>query len=232
MAPPSDTRSQGANGVWRNPDVPLVVLDLASVETYLLVQPLGWLARQSEGTLWCPLASEPAPLDLELDAARRCAERARLPLNWPQRHPAPVPRAMRVAMLASQRGRAASFMFQMSRLAFGSALDVDRITGSVEWENVDPDRREQYLVAVEDEMGLDPDEAMIAAEAGSSCDRELQAIAAELRRIGITTAPALRWDGQIHLGAAAITAVLPQSESTQPGLGLSEAATESYIRPT
>ena len=50
--------------------MPLVVLDLASVETYLLVQPLGWLARQSEGTLWCPLASEPAPLDLELDAAR------------------------------------------------------------------------------------------------------------------------------------------------------------------
>jgi 2-hydroxychromene-2-carboxylate isomerase len=215
-----------------DPAVPLVVLDLASVETYLLVQPLGWLARQSEGALWCPLASAPAPLDLDTDAAGRCAQRARLPLNLPERHPAPVPRAMRVAMLASQRGRAASFMFRMSRLAFGSALDVDQITGSVEWENVDPDHPEQYLVAVEDEMDLDPDEAMIAAEAGSSCDRELQAIAAELQRIGITSAPALRWDRDIHLGATAITRVLPQSESIQPTLGLSEAATESYICPT
>jgi 2-hydroxychromene-2-carboxylate isomerase len=212
--------------------VPLVILDLASVETYLLVQPLSWLARQSEGTLWCPLASAPAPLDLERDAARSCAERARLPLNWPQRHPAPVPKAMRLAMLASRQGRAASFMFQMTRLAFGSALDVDQITGSVEWENVDPDHPEQYLLAIDAGMGLDPDEAVLAAEAGSSCDRELQAIAAELRRIGITSAPALRWDGQTHLGAAAITCVLPQSESTQPDLGLSEAATESYIRPT
>ena len=53
-----------------DPDVPLFVIDLASVETYLLVRRLSYLASERDGAIWCPLLSRPAALDLDIDAAR------------------------------------------------------------------------------------------------------------------------------------------------------------------
>src|ERR1035441_2364159 len=44
-----DGRSRLAKPVWSDPDVPLVVIDLASVETYLLVRSLSGLAVVVDG---------------------------------------------------------------------------------------------------------------------------------------------------------------------------------------
>src|SRR5664279_3869612 len=81
-----------------DPDVPLVAMDLASVESYLLVRGLSYLAVEQDGALWCPLLSRPAALDLDTDAARLHADRLQLPFVRPERHPAPVPTAMRIAV--------------------------------------------------------------------------------------------------------------------------------------
>lgn len=189
----------------RDPRVPLVVLDLRSVETYLLAQPLTWLAVERDGAIWCPLASEPAPLDLDRETARCLAERLRLPLAWPERHPAPVPKAMRVAALACARGSGATFMFGMSRLAFAGAADLE-----------DP---EQYLLGIQ-ETNLTEHETALAAQDKTEWDVELRSLAVQLRELGIARAPALRWHGRLYVGTHAITPVLAQSSSSQPPFDL------------
>jgi 2-hydroxychromene-2-carboxylate isomerase len=188
-------------GAWGDRGVPLVVLDLASVETYLLVQPLACLAFEQEGAVWCPLSSAPAPLDRDRQAAQARADRLGLELAWPQRHPHAVLRAMRVAALACARGRGADFMLGMSRLLWGSGRSLE-----------DPGGYE--LVA--GELGIEPREASAAAQEGSAFDLELQAIAGNLGRLGITTAPALRWQGEVYMGSQAVAPVLSQSQSSQP----------------
>lgn len=200
MASSVNSRSRLA-AEWDDPSVPLVVLDLASVETYFLVQPLACLAFEQEGAVWCPLISDPAPLDRDELGARARAERLELELQWPERHPEPVPRAMRVAALACDHGRGADFMLGMSRLAWGAGRDLD-----------DPGEYE-FLAA---EYGLDTREASTAADEGSAWDRRLHDVAGRLARLGITAAPALRWQGQIYSGNEAIAPLLPQPQSTQP----------------
>lgn len=181
--------------------MPLVVLDLASVETYLLVQPLACLAFEQEGAVWCPLSSAPAPLDRDRQAAQGYADRLGLALAWPQRHPEAAPRAMRVAALVCARGRGADFMLGMSRLAWGSGRSLE-----------DPEEYE-FMAG---ELGIQAREASAAAAEGSAWDLELQRVASALERIGITTAPALRWQGKIYVGSQAVAPVLAQSQSSQP----------------
>jgi 2-hydroxychromene-2-carboxylate isomerase len=201
--------SRNDTGALGDPDVPLVVLDLASVETYLLAQPLSWLASQAAGAVWCPLISAPAALDEDRDEARRCAERVRLALSWRERHPAPVPRTMRFAALACSRGKAASFFFGASGMAFGSGIDL---------EQIEPGRS----FAAELRRGLDVSaaETRAAREGGSEWDVALGRIARELAGVGISSAPALRWRREIYLGAQEIDSVLAEGESLQPRLGL------------
>jgi 2-hydroxychromene-2-carboxylate isomerase len=189
-----------------DPQVPLVVLDLCSVETYLLVQPLTWLASEQDGAIWCPLASPPAPMDLDREAAGHAAERLQLPIAWPARHPEPVPRAMRLAALACEHEAGALCVFGMSRLAFGGGVDLEE--------------PEQHLLAAE-EAGVRAQEATLAAQDGAGWDAKLQALAQELRGLGIPAAPALRWEGQLYLGTRAIAPVLSRAPSTQPRLELS-----------
>src|ERR1700730_1532720 len=186
VAPRKPKRSQFADvGALRDAQVPLVVLDLASVETYLLCQPLTglareltWTAQRPGGAIWCPMASAPAPLDLDRELAERVARRIELSLAWPERHPAPVPRAMRVAALACGRGVGAAVIYRLSRLAFGGGGDLD-----------DP---AEYLLALT-EAGLTAREAMLAAKEGSVWEAELRSLARELAELGISAAPALRW---------------------------------------
>src|ERR1035437_3316413 len=110
-----------------DPDVPLVAMDLASVDSYLLVRPLSYLAVERDGALWCPLLSKPSSLDLDIEAARIHARRLRLPFVRPERHPAPVPRAMRIAALAAARSRGAIFTVRATRLAWSTGADLDRL---------------------------------------------------------------------------------------------------------
>ena len=59
---------------------------------------------------------------------REAEERAaalRLPLVWPERFPAAVPAAMRVASYAIECGRGAAFVLAATRLAFCGGFDLD-----------------------------------------------------------------------------------------------------------
>jgi 2-hydroxychromene-2-carboxylate isomerase len=214
---PSVSPHRGASLVDRalsDPDVPLVVMDLASVESYLLVRPLSYLAVERHGALWCPLLSKPASLDLDIEIARIHAHRLRLPFVRPERHPAPVPRAMRIAALAAARSRAAIFTVRATRLAWSTGADLDRLELGAGLEESDgDDDPEGYLRLMAHEIGLDVSDAKLAAREGSEWDLELNAIAVGLARLGIYAAPALRWRGKLYTGLVAISAVVAESES-------------------
>ncbi len=194
-----------------DPDLPLVALDLASVESYLLVRALSYLAVEQDGAVWCPLISEPAALDLDVEAARRHAERSRLPFVRPERHPAPVPRAMRIAALATARRRGAIFSVRATRVAWSTGADLDLLDGSGTFEDPEDDPA-AYLDLIAEEIELDVRDAKLAAREGSEWDVELHALARGLARLGIHAAPALRWRRKLYAGLTAISAVLPESE--------------------
>jgi len=63
------------------------------------------------------------------DAVRAAAEQRaavlRLPLVWPERWPADVAAAMRVAACAQEAGRGAAFVLAATRLAFCGGFDLD-----------------------------------------------------------------------------------------------------------
>lgn len=198
-------------------DTPLVAIDLASVESYLLVRPLSYLAVEQEGALWCPLLSRPASLDLDIDAARIHAHRLRLPFVRPERHPAPVPGAMRIAALAAARSRGAIFTVRATRLAWSTGADLDRLEHGAGLDESEPDDDpEGYLRLMVEEIGVDVRDAKLAAREGSEWDVELHALAGGLARIGIHAAPALRWRGELYTGLTAISAVLAESGGTLP----------------
>src|SRR3954447_22578258 len=63
---------------------------------------------------------DPATDDVTLvrAAAERRAAQLRMPLEWPDRYPVEVPKAMRVAHLAVEQGRGGAFILAAGRLAF------------------------------------------------------------------------------------------------------------------
>jgi hypothetical protein len=196
-----------------DPDVPLVVMDLASVESYLLVRPLSYLAVEQDGAVWCPLTSEPAALDLDVDAARACADHLQIPFVRPATHPASVPRAMRLAALASQRSRGAIWTVRATRLAWATGADLGRLGEDSCPQGKDAeDDLGGYLELMAQEIGLDVSDAKLAAQEGSEWDLELHWIASRLAQLGIHVAPALRWRGKLYTGLVEISAVLAESE--------------------
>ena len=60
-----------------------------------------------------------------MEQAEERAAALRLPLEWPERWPMPVPAAMRVAHYAAQQGRGAAFVLAATRLAFAGGFDLD-----------------------------------------------------------------------------------------------------------
>jgi AcrR family transcriptional regulator/predicted DsbA family dithiol-disulfide isomerase len=212
LTPPAgtDTRPRPAKPAWSSdPDVPLVVIDLASVETYVLVRPLSDLAVEREGAVWCPLISKPAGLDLDVEAARRHVDRLQLPFVRPERHPAPLPRAMRLATFASARACGAIFTIRATRLAWAAGADLDRLgeqPGLKDGE-IDDDL-DEYLRLIAREIGLDIEEAKLAMEESSAWAGQLDQAADCLAQMGIESAPALRWQGRVYTGLNAISAVL------------------------
>jgi AcrR family transcriptional regulator/predicted DsbA family dithiol-disulfide isomerase len=210
VPPPSPRRQpRPAEPCWSDPDVPLVVIDLASIETYLLVRALSDLAVEQQGAVWCPLISKPARLDLDLEAARRQVDRLQLPFVRPERHPAQLRRAMRLATFASARARGAIFTIRATRLAWAAGVDLDRLGDEPSLEDRDAeDDRGDYLRLIVREVGLEIEEAKTAMEEGSDWDAELDWAAGRLGQLGIQSAPALRWQGRIYSGLDAISAVL------------------------
>jgi len=106
--------------------------DLACPFTYLAAERVE---RAFDEVAWRPAfanalwRSSLAADALGAASVRRAAEERaaalRLPLVWPERFPAEVPAAMRVAAHAADAGRGAAFVLAATRLAFCGGFDLD-----------------------------------------------------------------------------------------------------------
>jgi len=106
--------------------------DLSSPFTYLAAERVD---RAFEDVVWTPASAtalqqgqpggDTAGLDRLRAAAEERAAMLRLPLSWPERFPADVPAAMRVAAFASHAGRGAAFVLAATRLAFCGGFDLE-----------------------------------------------------------------------------------------------------------
>ena len=106
--------------------------DLCCPFTYLAAERVD---RAFEDVIWTPASATALRCGsltadregyerLRSSAERRAAE-LRLPLVWPERHPADVPAAMRAAAFACEQGRGAAFVLAAGRLAFCGGFDLD-----------------------------------------------------------------------------------------------------------
>src|SRR5579884_852506 len=109
---------------------PAFFLDLACPFSYIAAERVERMLGDIE---WVPTPSEPIMggegdrnQDTVLARATALARAARLPLVWPERFPAPVPRALRAAAYAAEVGAAARFALAASRLAFCGGFDLEK----------------------------------------------------------------------------------------------------------
>jgi 2-hydroxychromene-2-carboxylate isomerase len=110
------------------------------------------------------------------EAAEHRAAQLRMPLVWPERFPADVPAAMRVATLAAERGRGAAFTLAASRLAYCGGFDLE-----------DPEIIAEAAAAA----GLSLDECLAAAR-DVGRDGSCEAAGRRLLAAGADRLPALR----------------------------------------
>ncbi|HEY3190725.1 MAG TPA: hypothetical protein VGJ70_24755 [Solirubrobacteraceae bacterium] len=102
--------------------------DLADPGTYLAAERVD---RLFDGIAWLPAslsalrAGSRSAVVLGDEAAAARASALRMPLVWPERHPAPRLAAMRAAAYAAEHGRGAAFVLAASRLAFCGGFDLD-----------------------------------------------------------------------------------------------------------
>lgn len=100
--------------------------DLASPWTYLAAERVE---RQFANVRWQPVIPDVLVPEDGDDLARAAVEQRaadlRMPLVWPENWPTAGRGAVRVAALATERGRPAPFVLAASRLAFCGGYDVD-----------------------------------------------------------------------------------------------------------
>jgi 2-hydroxychromene-2-carboxylate isomerase len=166
-------------------------LDLACPFTYLAAERVE---RTFDDVIWRPASSDAlrraALADDAVSAAgvRRAAEEhaaaLRLPLVWPERFPAAVPAAMRVAVYAAEGGRGAAFVLAATRLAFCGGFDLE-----------DPEILAEAAAAA----GLVPDETLGVAR-DEARDGEIEAAGRVLHAAGADRLPALRVGRALYWG--------------------------------
>jgi 2-hydroxychromene-2-carboxylate isomerase len=108
------------------------LFDLACPFTYLAAErvdrafdDLHWTPASTTALRAGSLGTDAAALDRVWAAAEERAVALRMPLVWPERFPADVPAAMRVAAYASDCRRGAAFVLAAGRLAFCGGFDLD-----------------------------------------------------------------------------------------------------------
>lgn len=180
--------------------------DLAAPGAYLVAERVE---RCFDDVQWqAAVPWRPAPLLGEalartIAAAERQAVELRMPLVWPERFPAPVPAAMRVATYATAEGRGGAFAIAAGRLAFCGGFDVE-----------DPHIIAEAAAAA----GLDIDEAARAARE-TRRDDLVAAAGRALWAEGCRALPALRTDGRLYGGEQRIIAALiggPRAVASRP----------------
>jgi 2-hydroxychromene-2-carboxylate isomerase len=178
--------------------------DLSSPFTYLAAERVD---RAFEDVMWTPASTaalqqgqpggDTAGLDRLRVAAEQRAAMLRLPLSWPERFPADVPAAMRVAAFASQAGRGAAFVLAATRLAFCGGFDLE-----------DPEILAEAAAAA----NIVLDDCLVSARDGGR-DGAIEAEGRRLLAAGADRLPALRvgralyW-GEDRLSDAALAARL------------------------
>jgi 2-hydroxychromene-2-carboxylate isomerase len=181
-----------------------IFFDLGSPYTYLAAE------RADRGFAlldWQPVRS-PAPRVPFAGGARdqvvAHAAELRLPLVWVPEEPLQLPRAMRVATLAAERGTAAQFVLAATRLTFAGSFDVE-----------DP----QILAVAGHAAGLDTATVLTAAE-DPSRDSSMYRSADLLRAAGATHLPAIRVGGTLFCGEQRLPeAVTAARVASRPGGG-------------
>jgi 2-hydroxychromene-2-carboxylate isomerase len=178
--------------------------DLSSPFTYLAAERVD---RAFEDVMWTPASTaalqqgqpggDTSGLDRLRVAAEERAAMLRLPLSWPERFPADVPAAMRVAAFASQAGRGAAFVLAATRLAFCGGFDLE-----------DPEILAEAAAAA----NIVLDDCLVSARDGGR-DGAIEAEGRRLLAAGADRLPALRvgralyW-GEDRLSDAALAARL------------------------
>jgi 2-hydroxychromene-2-carboxylate isomerase len=165
--------------------------DLSCPFTYLAVERVE---RAFDDVTWTPastaalrrscLAADPAGADAVRRAAEERAAALRMPLVWPERFPAEVPAAMRVAVLAADAGRGAAFVLAATRLAFCGGFDLD-----------DPEILAEAAAAA----GVVLDDCLRAAR-DEGRDGEIEAAGRALLAAGADRLPALRVGRALYWG--------------------------------
>ncbi len=168
--------------------------------------PFSYLAAERvERTLaavdWVPVPADQmrGPMtDSEVEHLRqRATGRAvalRLPLVWPDRFPASVPCALRVAAHAAEVGAGARFALSASRLAFCGGFDLE-----------DPETLAEAAAA----SGLSL-EACLEAAGDSERDGALRDTAQRLRARGVHALPTIEADGQLLQGESGLVHARPR----------------------
>jgi len=167
--------------------------DLASPSTYLVAERLE---RRVGDALWRP-ARLPEPQrrgeEVVADAQRRAAA-LRMPLVWPERFPARVPTAMRVATYANEQGCGPAFAIAAGRLAFCGGFDLE-----------DPDIVAEAAAAA----GVDVRGALAAAREPRR-DHQIKMAGRAVAQAGGVLLPALEHERHLYCGEPHITAWLSQ----------------------
>jgi 2-hydroxychromene-2-carboxylate isomerase len=162
-----------------------LAFDLGDPFSYLAAERIE---RAFDAVTWTPAAA-PAPAPARGGVAERAraearARELRLPLVWPERHPAPVTCAMRAAALAVASGRGAEFTLAAGRLAFCGGFDLE-----------DP----EVLLEAAAAAGLGFD-AVLEAAVDPRLDAAIVAAGERLRRAGADRLPALRVGEAVFCG--------------------------------
>jgi 2-hydroxychromene-2-carboxylate isomerase len=187
------------------------LFDLACPFTYLAAERVD---RAFDAVVWTPASATAlrrGALDGDSATARRMrraveerADQLRMPLIWPDRFPDEVPAAMRVAALASERGRGAAFTLAAGRLAYCGGFDLE-----------DPEILAEAAAAA----GLALDDALAAAR-DSGRDGALEAAGRRMLASGADRLPALSvgralfW-GEERVGEAAAAARMHAAASVR-----------------
>jgi 2-hydroxychromene-2-carboxylate isomerase len=165
--------------------------DLACPFTYLAAErverafdEVAWRPASSDALRRASLAND----DVTAASVRRAAEERaaalRLPLVWPERFPAAVPAAMRVAAHAEEGGRGAAFVLAATRLAFCGGFDLD-----------DPEILAEAAAAA----GVVLDDTLFAAR-DEGRDGAIEAAGRALLAAGADRLPALRIGRALYWG--------------------------------
>ena len=165
--------------------------DLSCPFTYLAVERVE---RSFDDVTWTPastaalrracLATDAPRVDAIRETAAQRADALRMPLVWPERFPAEVPAAMRVAGFAAESGRGAAFVLAATRLAFCGGFDLD-----------DPEILAEAAAAA----GVVLDDCLRAAR-DEGRDGEIDAAGRSLLAAGADRLPALRVGRALYWG--------------------------------